>query len=366
MLRRGRLMPVPLFAQLLIMERSVKETVADFGNLYDAMQHCANGVRWKSGVIRYLQNGLANTEKLRKELLTDSYRIGGQSRFKVYEPKEREVVALRFRDRQVQRSLLYNYLAQELSRHFIYDNSAGQKGKGPDFAIRRLKMMLEKAHRLYGNNVYAYTYDIQHFFGSTRHDVAKRAIRKRVRDDWACQMVYQLIDSFDGDIGIGLGSDVAQFIELAVLDDLDHYIKEKMKVKFYLRYMDDFIIIADGKDKAGECRNRIQCELDRIGLKLHPRKCRVVPARCGFKWLGFRFRQKPSGKIIMTLDKTKILHERRKLKRMVRLAKIGKLSKEDTDHSLGCWIAHAKHGNNHGIILKMREYYGKLWRDKNV
>lgn len=348
------------------MAKSIKETVADFGNLYDAMQHCANGVRWKKSVIRYPQNGLANTERLREELLSDTYRIGPQVRFTVYEPKRREVIAMRFRDRQVHQSLLQNYLAKEISRHFIYDNAAGQKGKGPDFALRRIRAMLEKAYRLYGSNVYVYTYDIKSFFGSTRHDIAKAAIKKRVRDKWACQMVCNLIDSFDGDVGIGLGSDIAQYIELAVLDDLDHYIKERLHVRFYARYMDDFVIIADGKENARAYRAAIEHELGRIGLELHPKKCRVVPASRGFKWLGYRLRQTPTGKIIMTLDKKKIVHERRKLKRMVRLVKLGRLPKETPDHSLESWASHAAHGNNHRITHKMKEYYQGLWRDDNV
>lgn len=348
------------------MNISAREVVTDFGNLYDAMQHCANGVRWKASVIKYLQNGLTNTEKLRQELLSGTYKLGRQIEFKVYEPKERTVVAMRFRDRQVQRSLLHNYLAAELSRHFIYDNAAGQAGKGPDFSIRRVKMMLERAHRLYGDNAYAYTYDIKSFFGSTRHDVAKTAVRKRVRNDWACRLVEQIIDSFPGDAGIGLGSDVAQYIELAVLDDLDHFIKEQMRVRFYARYMDDFIIITDGKEHAAEYRQAIEQELTRIHLQLHPKKCRVVPVSRGFKWLGYRLRQTPTGKIIMTLDKKKIVHERRKLKRMVRLVKLGKLPKETPDHSLESWASHAAHGNNHRIIRKMEEYYRDLWRDDNV
>lgn len=346
------------------MNMSAKEVVTDFGNLYDAMQHCANGVRWKASVIKYLQNGLVNTDQLRRDLLNGTYKIGKQVKFRVYEPKERTVVAMRFRDRQVQRSLLHNYLADELSRGFIYDNAAGQTRKGPDFSIRRVKVMLEKAHRLYGENVYVYTYDIRNFFGSTRHDAAKAAIQKRVRDEWARQLVEQIIDSFPGSVGIGLGSDVAQYIELAVLDGLDHFIKEKLHVKFYARYMDDFIIITSGSNMAGSYRRAIEQELLKIHLQLSPKKCRVTPAQKGFKWLGFRIRIKPSGKILVTLNKDKIYHERRKLKRMAGLVKAGRLPREAADMSLRCWAAHAAHGNNHRVIQKMHQYYQSLWRDE--
>lgn len=214
-------------------------------------------------------------------------------------------------------------------------------------------------------NLY-YTYDIRNFFGSTRHDVAKAAIQKRVRDEWARRLVEQIIDSFPGSVGIGLGSDVAQYIELAVLDGLDHFIKEKLHVKFYARYMDDFIIIANSSGMAGSYRRAIEQELDKIHLQLNPKKCRVTPAQKGFKWLGFRIRIKPSGKILVTLNKDKIYHERRKLKRMVRLVKVGRLPRETADTSLQCWAAHAKRGNNHMVINKMYTYYRSLWRDTNV
>ena len=95
-------------------------------------------------------------------------------------------------------------------------------------------------------------------------------------------------------------------------------------------------------------------------------KCRVVPVSRGFKWLGFRLRVKRSGKILVTLSKDKIYHERRKLKKMVRLIKAGKLPRDTAEVSLRCWAAHAAHGNNHRVIQKMHQYYQSLWRDEDV
>ena len=179
-------------------------------------------------------------------------------------------------------------------------------------------------------------------------------------------LTQQIIDRFPGDTGIGLGSDVAQYIELAVLDDLDHFIKEQLRVRFYARYMDDFVIITDGKEHAAEYRRAIEHEINKIHLQLHPRKCRVVPASRGFKWLGFRLRVKQSGKILVTLSKDKIYHERRKLKKIVKLIKAGKLPRDTAEVSLRCWTAHAAHGNNYRVIQKMHHYYQSLWRDEDV
>lgn len=107
------------------------------------------------------------------------------------------------------------------------------------------------------------------------------------------------------------------------------------------------------KKHAAEYHQAIERELARIHLQLHPKKCRVVPVSRGFKWLGFRMRVKPSGKILVTLNKDKIYHERRKLKKMVRLVKAGKLPRETADTSIQCWAAHAAHGNNYNVIKKM-------------
>lgn len=343
-----------------------KEKVTNFDALYRAMNKCANGVRWKAGTARYLENGLTNTQKLLDELSNGTYKLGKQMIFNIYEPKKREVVALHLRDRQVQRALLDNYLYDEITRHFIYDNVSCQKGKGTKAAVNRLKVMMIKAHRIYGNNYYIHLFDIRHFFASTPHRVAKETIRKKVRDKWACQMVDMLIDSFPGEKGIGLGSDIAQFIELAVLDDLDHFIKEKLHERFYLRYMDDFLIISDSKEWLRYDRMAIVKKLKEIGLELHPKKSYIVPIRRGFKWQGFRWSQTQTGKIIMTIDKAKIYHERRKLKRMVRLCKAGRLQRDVVEDSLRCWAARAKIGNDYAIICKMYRYYNSLWKDGNT
>ena len=340
-----------------------KEKVINFNALYEAMNKCANGVRWKAGTARYLENGLTNTQKLIDELHSGTYKLGKQMKFNIYEPKKREVVALHLRDRQVQRALLDNYLYDEITRHFIYDNVSCQKRKGTKAAVNRLKVMMIKAYRLYGDNYYIHLFDIRHFFASTSHKVAKATIRKKVRDEWACQMVDMLIDSFRGETGIGLGSDIAQFIELSVLDDLDHFIKEKLHKRFYLRYMDDFLIISNSKERLKRDRIAIEDELSKICLALHPTKSFIVPARRGFKWQGFRVCQTETGKIIITIDKAKIYHMRRKLKRIVRLCKTGGIPKSTADDSLKCWTAHAKIGNNYKVIKKMQSFYRNLWKD---
>lgn len=174
-----------------------------------------------------------------------TYDIDKYTIFYVHEPKERKIVSTRIKDRVFQRSLCDNYLTAEVSKSFIYDNCACQEGKGTKFARERLKCHMQRFYRKNGTNGFVLKCDLSNYFGSTRHDVAVAAIKKRVDDEWVVAEVERIIRSFnDGDdpeVGMGLGSQVTQLVELAVLDDFDHFIKEQLHIKQYIRYMDDFI-----------------------------------------------------------------------------------------------------------------------------
>ena len=107
--------------------------------------------------------------------------------------------------------------------------------------------------------------DIRHYFQSIRHDVAKAAIRKRVTDTQIAERACEIVDSF-GKIGLGLGSQVSQLVALAVLDDLDHFIKERLRIKHYIRYMDDFILVHEDKEYLRQCKKEIEARLFALGF----------------------------------------------------------------------------------------------------
>ena len=94
------------------------------------MKKCKRNVMWKDGTASYVNNGLANIYKLKKSLESDEYTLKKYTHFKVFEPKERDIVSTRIKDRIFQRSLCDNFLYKEISKSFIYDNVACQIGKG--------------------------------------------------------------------------------------------------------------------------------------------------------------------------------------------------------------------------------------------
>nr|DAJ07937.1 MAG TPA: hypothetical protein [Caudoviricetes sp.] len=345
---------------------TVRDTVCSFENLYEAMLKCRRNVMWKDSVAGFVKNGLVNVNALRQSLLDGTYEISKYSTFKVYEPKERDIVSTRFKDRVFQRSLCDNYLYSNVTKSFIYDNAACQIGKGTLYARNRLETHLHRFYRKYGLNGWVLKCDLKNYFGSTSHKVAKDAINSKVYDDWAIGEVNRIIDSFnqgeDPNVGMGLGSQVTQLIQLAVLDPIDHRIKERLHIKHYVRYMDDFILIHHDKEYLQECKERIEEWLSELGLNLSVKKTQLFPLSQPISFLGFSFRVTPTGKVIKRIHPERISHERRKLRKLVQKAKHGVMTKDQVDCCYQSWKAHASYGDTHNLILKMDKYYKELWR----
>lgn len=349
-----------------ISDPSIKELCCSFEALYKSARECRLEVMWKDSVAGFIKNELINCLRLRHELLSNTYKLSEYSVFTVYDKKTRLIVSTRIRDRVVQKSICNNYLYEQITKGFIYDNCACQRNKGTDFARRRLKCHLQRYYRKHKLAGYVLKVDIHDYFGQTPHAVAKQAVRKRVNDPWVISIVDDIIDSFDQrypDKGMGLGSQITQLVQLAVLDDLDHVVKERLRIKHYIRYMDDFILIHESKDYLQYCRAEIEKELAKIGLEVNPKKTRIQPLKVGLHFLGFSFRLTDTGKVIMRLLPKSISRERRKLKRLVSLVEKGELTKEHVDECYKAWKAHAAKGNCRGLISAMDKYYTNLFKE---
>lgn len=350
---------VATISAVVFMKDKTVDDAVTFKELYKGLKKSCCNVRWKDSVTGYEANGLKNTYLLRQSLLNGTYKISGYQRFKVHEPKEREIVATRLKDRQFQRSLCDNVLYPQITRSFIRDNCACQRGKGVDDALDRLTVHLRRYYFKHGPNGWALKCDIRHYFAETPHDVAKAAIRKRLTDQRAAYYTDAIIDSFGGDKGIGLGSRVSQITELAVLDDLDHYIKERLRIKHYLRYMDDFILIHEDKSVLRAALAEIEKRLSALGMTLN-KKTQILPLKNGVLWLKWRFVLTDTGKVIRKICMKSVVRERRKLRKMAKLAVAGRIPVAAITESFITWKAHAQRGNCRKIVADMQKLYDKL------
>lgn len=339
--------------------KSVQETVCSYPKLLQAFRKSKQNILWKDSVIAYNRNKLLNCLKLKNELENGTYEIDKYITFTIYEPKKRDIVSTRLKDRVFQRSMCDNYLYNEITKHFIYDNAACQINKGTDFARNRLSVHLQKFYRKHQKNGYVLKCDIKDYFGSTDHEMAKSMLRKKISDDWAYERVAEIIDSFDGDKGIGLGSQVSQLIQLAVLDDLDHIIKERYHIEHYVRYMDDFILIHEDKEYLKAIRTFIAEYLNGIKLRLNDKKTQIFKLSQPIKYLGFSFEITSSGKVVKRLLQDNLKRQKKKLNGLFRRLEAGKLTMKDVETCYASWKAHSSKGNTHNLILKMDQYFNE-------
>ena len=334
------------------MKENYYDKAISFEALYNGLKASCKNVRWKDSVIRYEAYGLRNTYKLRQSLLDGTYEISPYQCFTIYEPKERLIYAPRLIDRQLQHALCDNDLYEDVTEHFIRDNFACQVGRGTDDAIKRFKVHLQRYGREYGTEGWVLKCDIHHFFPNTPHITVKNAARKYISDTKVCDMVCHIVDSFEGDTGLGLGSQISQIMELLVLNDLDHFIKERLHIKYYVRYMDDFILIHPSKTYLQFCLSQINSFIQSLGLQLNT-KTEIQPLRHGVIFLKWRYVLLPTNKVIMLMNHRKITKEKRRLKKLFARC-------IESKSSIISFLANAKRGNTWHIQQEMRIFYNCL------
>ena len=326
-------------------------------SLIHAAYQCSKGVKWKSSVAKWIhpRNIVTNCIQLLDELETGEYRLSPYSVFKITSPKPRIIRAPKFRDRVVQRAACNLGLYDDLTRDNIYDNGACQKGKGTVFTMNRLVCHMQRFWRKHGMNGWVLRLDIRKFFDSIPHDRLKDMVMTKVTNPEFAWLACEVIDSFD-DPGIGLGSQLSQLLAISYLSDLDHFIKEVLKVKHDIRYSDDDTMFNECHVMTADAWNDIRTYLkEEKGLELNEKKCSLTPLSHGIKFMKFRFFLTPTGKVVKILDRSNITHARRRIKKLVALCLEGKRTQQDVIASFNSWKAHAELGNSYHTIRRIEQ-----------
>lgn len=323
------------------------EKVTDFDNLYRAYRKAKSGKGYKNSSARFEVQALSGIHKLKNQLETKQYKVSDYNKFYIYEPKQRLIEASAFKDKIVQHSLCDNVLLPELSKVFIRNNFAGQIGKGTLFGLNTLKDDMQGFYNEYGMNGYILKADVKKFFYTIDHNILKRTIRNYFTENdllWLCDLI---IDSTDG-VGLPLGNQTSQVFALLYLNGLDHYITEKLNIKYYGRYMDDFYLIHNDKDYLKYCLRKINKIVDSLNLSLNG-KTQIMPFKQGIKFLGFHT-YIVDGKVMCKIKNENKRNAYRKYKKMAKLVVDGKLDRKKFDECYQSWKAHAKFGDCQGII----------------
>ncbi len=280
------------------------EEIITYENLYKAHRVARLGKRNKKEVIEFEMNLSQSLWNMYYDLIYDKYKIGNYHCFKIYDPKEREIQAIGYRDRILQHVLCDNYLMPLLDSKLIYYNVACRKGKGTSLAIKALRKFMTKHYKKYGNSGYFIKADIRKYFDNIDHDLLKIKLKDVVNDEKILKLLYQIIDTYGSEEnkGLPLGNQTSQNFALLYLDYLDKYITCKLGIKYYVRYMDDIIIIVENKEKAKEIFKKLEEKVINNKLMLNP-KSQIISIKCGVSFLGWTFFYNKNGGIIQKIKK---------------------------------------------------------------
>jgi hypothetical protein len=359
-------------------------TVTSFVSLYHAYRKTMKGKAENTAALRYTIDHISNLFDLSRRLTGRLYEMARYNSFKVYEPKERDVMSISFEDKIVLHSLCDFILEPLLNKGFIIDNYANQKGKGLHFGLKRLKHSMrsyylankaekEAACRAAGERmprIKDYDYndgwiikgDIKKFFYSIDHNLLRAMlIRKLVTLEnkadaafafWLCE---KIINSTINP-GIPIGNQTSQPFALLFLDGFDHYVKQTLKIKYYGRYMDDFFIIVKTRDAARKVLAKTYEYITGLQLALNE-KTNIFPLSQGLDYLGFHTYLTQTGRVIRKLRRKSKTNMKRKIKKFRRLVNAGKMELEKVKQSYTSWLGHIKHGNTYRLKAAMDKYF---------
>ena len=332
--------------------RDLFDDIASFPALLAAAQRAAKGKRRKSGVAAYLANLETETLRLERELHTGTYRPGGYRRIEIFDPKHRIVSAAPFRDRVVHQALC-GACEPIFERRFIFGSYANRLGKGSHRAVARYERFRDRYRHVLRCDIYRY-------FPAIDHAVLKRDLRRRIACPRTLELAERIIDGsnpqepvdvlFPGDDlfaplerrrGLPIGNLTSQLCANVYLDGLDHFCKEVLRAKGYLRYMDDFALFHDDRDQLEAWRQRIATYLEGRRLLLHARKTVILPTCEPAPFLGFVLL--PGG--LRRLPEDNVRRFRNRLRGMRDRWQAGTITAEDITVRVGGWIAHARHAN---------------------
>ena len=394
------------------------ERFCSFDAMYDASYKVCRNVRWKDSTINFEENRIETILKTEADLRTCEYEQLVFSCFSIIERgKPRDIRACHINDRLVQNALCEQVLLPELTPRFIYDNCATLRGKGIDFALKRVKKHLQQTHREYGlgKDFYGLRIDIQKYFDSIDHKSLKKAAKRLIKDKRIYQLCCYLIDTFSFKLtkdsspipgkdyyiskrhkymristtnfkpgrkyyeydnkSLGLGSQTSQLFALLALNEIDHFIKEELHIKYYGRYMDDLYLFHNDSQYLAECEKRIEVRLNKQGLKMNKKKTtitRISPIyadgkrHAPLKYLKWNFYLTDTNHIIQIPFKKKVAHQRRKLKKMQALWLEGKISTDEIQKSYQGWRAHISKGTCFYIIQDMDNYFHSLFKGVEI
>lgn len=327
------------------------DKVVDMKNIYDAYKQVMKGNnKYCDDAIKFYRDETYNLHSLRNILIKNEYSFGNYTKFYVYEPKERLIYAPTFIDKVVQIAL-HNILKQIYFKCFIHDSYGSIDNKGTHKCVDRIQHFMRKAKWLWGNDAYIISLDIKKFFYSIDRNILKNIYKKKIGCKRTLDLLFNIIDSANqiDELGLPLGNTMSQLSSNVYMNELDQYAKRKLGLKFYVRYMDDIVVVVKNKEEA----KKIKCMLEdfienKLNLEINKDKTKIFPIKQGINTIGFKIYT--THRKLRNQTKKNIKRKTKKIKNSLEERRMSVIKAEQI---LNSWLGHSRHGSSYNFIQNL-------------
>lgn len=301
----------------------------------------------------YNENKVLSTLDLIQEIANKTYEVGQYKEFKIYKPKERIIFAPTFKDKVVQ-IWLNNILKYEYRfKYFIKDSYGSIDARGTHKCADKIQENMKIAQATLGTEARILKLDVKKFFYSIDREILKEIYKKQIADQNILWLLNKIIDSADqiDEKGLPLGNTISQLSANVYMNELDQFIKRTLRVKYYVRYMDDMILILENTERAREVKDQVEKYLNqKLHLELNQDKSKIFPIKQGVNAIGYKIY--PTHKKLRNRSKKKFKEIVKELNEDI--TKTTYLTLEQYQHyesRLNSWMGHAGHAASHNFII---------------
>lgn len=348
--------------------KNVFDVIFSMENLHGALEDASRGRRFHRDVLLFTCDAWEQLTLLREEVLSGDYEIDQYHIFYVHEPKLRMIMSIEFKHRVVQWAI-YRVINPMLVPGYIEDSYGCIPGRGSLGAMLRLKSWVEQVSRK-EEDWYYLKLDISKYFYRISHRILKKILAKKIKDERLLEVLYRIIDCKHTpfglppgtkpedvpleerlyDVGMPIGNLLSQLFANIYLDALDQFCKRVLGIRFYVRYMDDVIILSNSKIQLRDWKERINIFLlTELELNLNDKTC-IRPIGQGIEFVGYRI-----WPYKVVLRKSTTLRIKRNLKGVREAYAAGYMSYEDATQVFNSYIGMLKHTDSEALLNKIYE-----------
>jgi len=266
------------------------EEITSVENLLEAWREFVRGKRGKPDVQEFFLRLMDNIFLLHNDLRNHTYKHGAYQEFKINDPKPRDIHKASVRDRLLHHAI-YRKLYPFFDRVFISDSFSCRVNKGTHKAMNRFRAFAYKVSQNNTKTCWVLKCDIQKFFASIDHDILNEVLTSHISDRDVLWLLGEVIDSFHSTregTGLPLGNLTSQLLVNVYMNEFDQFVKHKLKVKYYIRYADDFVLLSDDeKQLEGKIKPVEDFLKNKLKLEVHKDKIQIKALSSGVDFLGW-------------------------------------------------------------------------------